>query len=95
MVPSKAVQAPSREKTIDEVNAEMAAFPIGTTLCTVYACATPMSTGIEMTPTDGGLATCGTPTLLGDMVITDRCTPSKYGDTKFHIRHRHQRIEED
>lgn len=94
MVPSEAVQTPDRKKTPDEVHAEMAAFPVGTTLYTVYGCRKPMSTEVEMTPADGGLEkACGNPILLGDIVTTSRCTTSAYGDAKLQIRH--QRIEED
>lgn len=92
LVPSAEVQTPDKEKTPDEVHAEMAAFQVGTTLYTVYACDRAM--GDEMKPTDGGLeAACGSPLKLGDVVTTSQCTTSAYGDKKFQIRH--QRVEED
>jgi len=92
LVPSSNVQTPDRKKTPDEVHAEMAAFPIGTTLFTVFACGTAI--GDEMKPTDGGLEkACGSPFELGAMVTTTKCTTSSYGDHKFHVRH--QRVEED
>jgi hypothetical protein len=92
LVPSKAVQTPATKKTVDQVNAEMEAFPIGTTLYTAYACGE--AAGDEMTPTVGGLEkACGKPFKLGDMVTTTKCTTSAYGDEAFFIRH--QPVEED
>jgi len=86
------VSTPATPKTLDQINAEVEAFPVGSTLYTVYACAHAL--GDEMTPTDGGLGeACGSPTKLGAMVTTAKCTSSKWGDEKFYIRH--QRIEED
>merc|ERR1712232_186118 len=75
------------------MGAEMAAFPLGTTLYTVYACG--KATGShEKEPTTGGVErACGSPLKLGAMVITGKCTSSAYGDKSFHIRH--QRVEED
>lgn len=94
LIPSDEVQTPAVEKTIDEINAEMEKFPVGTTLFKVYACGKAASSEAEMTPTDGGLkVACAEPLLLGNMVSTDTCTSSLYGDTKFFIRH--QRIEDD
>jgi len=92
LVPSDEVQTPATEKTVDQVNAEMMSFPVGTTLYTVYACG--KAVGDEMTPTVGGVETaCGAPLKLGAMVTTDKCTSSAYGDKSFHIRH--QPVEED
>jgi len=92
LVPSAAVQTPTTKKTVDQVNAEMEAFPIGTTLYTVYACGE--AAGDEMNPTDGGVEkACGKSFKLGDMVTTTKCTTSAYGDESFFIRH--QPIEED
>lgn len=92
LMPSSEVQTPKTKKTVDQVHAEMAAFPIGTTLYTVYACGRAL--GDEMKPTDGGLEqACGEPLELGAIVTTSKCTTSAYGDSKFQIRH--QRIEED
>lgn len=92
LVPSEAVQTPTTEKTVDQVNAEMGAFPIGTTLYTAYACGE--AAGDEMNPTDGGVEkACGKSFKLGDMVTTTKCTTSAYGDKAFFIRH--QPIEED
>jgi hypothetical protein len=86
LVPSESVQTPTTEKTIDQVNAEMEAFPVGTTLYTAYACGE--ATKNELTPTDGGLEkACGKPFKLGGMVTTTKCTPSAYGDKSFFIRH--------
>jgi len=92
LIPSQAVQTPDTKKTPDQVHAEMAAFPVGTTLYTAYACESAL--GDEMKPTDGGLEkACGSPLKLGEMVTTSQCTTSAYGDAKFQIRH--QRVEED
>lgn len=92
LVPSEEVQTPATEKTVDQVNAEMTAFPVGTRLYTVYACG--KAAGSEMKPTEGGVETvCGMPLKLGDMVTTDKCTSSAYGDKSFQIRH--QPVEED
>lgn len=94
LVPSEEVQLPAKEKTVDEANAELEAFPAGTVLYTAYACGKAAGTEAELTPTDGGLEkACADPTLLGQMVTTTKCTTSAYGDGKFQIRH--QRIEED
>ena len=92
LVPSEEVQTPATEKTVDQVNAEMTSFPVGTTLYTVYTCG--KAVGDEMTPTVGSVETaCGAPLKLGAMVTTDKCTSSAYGDKSFHIRH--QPVEED
>ncbi|KAK3232662.1 hypothetical protein CYMTET_56991 [Cymbomonas tetramitiformis] len=82
------------QQTNDEVNGEMAAFPLGTVLYTVYACDKSAGDEVEMNPADGGVEkACASPVKLGDMVTTTKCTSSAYGDSKFYIRH--QRIEED
>jgi len=92
LVPSEEVQTPTTTKTVDQVNAEMTSFPLGTTLYTVYACG--KAVGDEMTPTVGSVETaCGTPLKLGAMITTNKCTSSSYGDKSFHIRH--QPVEED
>lgn len=92
LVPSKEVQTPAIEKTVDQVNSEMSSFPVGTTLYTVYACG--KAAGDEMKPTEGSVEmSCGAPMKLGDMVTTDKCTTSAYGDKSFQIRH--QPVEED
>jgi hypothetical protein len=94
LVPSQEVQTPTTKKTVDEVNAEMKAFPVGTTLYTVYACGKAAGVKQEMTPTDGGVeVACDAPLKLGDMVTTTKCISSSYGDKKFQIRH--QPVEED
>jgi len=94
LVPSKEVQTPDKPKTIDVVNAEMNAFPIGTTLYTVYACGKPAGIQEENQPTDGGVEKgCGEPLKLADMVTTTKCIASAYGDKAFQIRH--QPVEED
>jgi hypothetical protein len=92
LVPGKGVQTPDKQKTADEANAEMAAFPVGSVLYTVFACANASLS--EMTPTAGGLeAACEGALELGDMATTTKCTPSLYGDE--HLFFQHQRIEED
>eukprot|EP00327_Prymnesium_parvum_P010960 CAMPEP_0184377666 /NCGR_PEP_ID=MMETSP0007-20130409/2454_1 /TAXON_ID=97485 /ORGANISM="Prymnesium parvum, Strain Texoma1" /LENGTH=453 /DNA_ID=CAMNT_0026721659 /DNA_START=19 /DNA_END=1380 /DNA_ORIENTATION=+ len=93
LVPSAAVQLPETPKVLDELMGLMEAFPIGTTLFTMYACGEPAGSA-EMKPTDGGLAkACARPLKLGDIVTTSKCTPSAFGDAKLFIRH--QRVEED
>jgi len=92
LVPSQEVQTPATKKTVDEVNAEMEAFPVGTTLYTVYACG--KAADDETKPTDGGVEkACAASLKLGAMVTTQKCTSSGYGDKTFHIRH--QPVEED
>jgi hypothetical protein len=92
-VPSAAVQTPDTAKTVDQVNGEMAQFPVGTVLYHVYACGAPAGEA-EMTPTVGGVErACAEPIKLGDYVTTTKCTSSDYGDKKFFIRH--QRVEDD
>lgn len=93
LVPSAEVQQPESTKTVDEVNAEIESYPVGTRLFTVWACGRGNGAA-ESQPTSGGVETaCGDPFRLGDMVTTTRCTTSTYGDDKFFFRH--QRIEED
>ena len=88
------VSTPAKEKTVDEINEEMEAFEVGTSVFTVYACGKAASDEAEMNPTDGGLEfACADPIRLGDMVTTDRCTSSKFGDERLFIQH--QRIEDD
>lgn len=92
-VPTDEVQRPNTPKSIDDVMADMASFPVGTRLLTVYACARGNGDA-ELNPTEGGVEqACGEPYLLGDMVTTTACTTSAYGDAKFFFRH--QLIEED
>merc|ERR1719482_2628422 len=94
LVPSKEVQTPDEKKTVDVVNAEMNAFPVGTTLYTVYACGKAAGVKEELKPTDGGIEqSCGEPLKLGAMVTTTKCISSAYGDKAFQIRH--QPVEED
>lgn len=91
-VPSARVQTTTNPKSVDELHQEMASFPVGTTLYTVYGCQSPK--GDESLPTDGEVGNiCGNPFLMGDLKTTTQCLTSKYGDEAFHIRH--QRIEED
>ena len=88
------VSTPAKEKTVDEINEEMEAFEVGTSVFTVYACGKAASDEAEMNPTDGGLEfACADPIRLGDMVTTDKCTSSKFGDERLFIQH--QRIEDD
>lgn len=92
LVPSSEVQMDESTKTIDQMHGLMDAFPVGTTIFTVYAC--DEAIGDELLPTDGGLEkACGKPLELGALVTTSKCTTSAYGDAKLHIRH--QRVEED
>jgi len=91
LVPSEEVQTPATEKTLEQVNAEMTSFPVGTPIYTVYACG--KSVGAELTPTGSLEKDCGAPLKLGTMITTDKCTTSAYGDKSFQIRH--QPVEED
>jgi len=80
-------------KLVDDVLADLASFPVGTPLYSVYACGKGAGDA-EMAPTTGGVeGACGDALLLGDLVTTTECTASKYGDEKFFIRH--QPVEED
>ena len=74
-------------KLVDDVLADLASFPVGTPLYSVYACGKGAGDA-EMAPTTGGVeGACGDALLLGDLVTTTECTASKYGDEKFFIRH--------
>jgi len=93
LVPSAEVQKANTPKSIDDVMSELETFKTGTNLMSVYACAKGNGAA-EMNPTSGGVETaCGDPFKLGDMVTTTDCTTTKYGDSKFFIRH--QPIEQD
>ena len=62
------------------LNEELEAFEVGTSLFTVYACGSSASDA-EFTPTDGGLdVACSDHIRLGDMITTDKCTTSKFGE---------------
>lgn len=91
-VPSLEVQLSPGNKSVDQFQAEVAKFTVGTTLYTAYGCQSPAADEAE--PTVGAVDDiCGNPFRLGDVKTTSQCLPSKYGDEAFHFRH--QRIEDD
>lgn len=91
-VPSSDAQLKTNVRSNDEFLDDLATFPVGTTLFSVYACQIPR--GAESHPTDGTVAdSCGNPFRLGELKTASKCLPSKYGDESYHIRH--QRMEED
>ena len=76
LVPSAQVQRPDTPKSIDDMMAELASFPVGTPLFAVWACGKGLGAA-ELTPTTGGVEqACGDPFKLGDMVTTSACTTS-------------------
>lgn len=90
-IPTAEVQTSTRVKTQEDILAEFASIPVGTTLHHVYAC--DEATAFEAEDPGTLEKHCGANSYVGSIKLSSKCSTSDYGDQKFHIRH--QRIEDD
>jgi len=79
-------------RTVAEYIEAFEKLSVGSTLFDVWACGKPI-VDREMEAAGSLERNCGSPSFLGSMKLTNRCSASDYGDRNLHIRH--QLIEED